>query len=192
MNRYDTNTYTEYIPIPIPNIYTNTNSATMVKRHRRSGGTSSPSLSATDSSSSRSGTTTTTSTTTIHHRLESKRTRSTKHLFSNQLQQLHGMDIDDEDLNILLEFAKTTNRHYVVSLKIGLNRMLPMLLLLQIRIPQITIVIMIANQKSLVQHVQQLLMKKTRRYYVSLKMTRHYVTIVLPWVMLTKKMMLES
>ena len=73
----------------------------MVKRNRRSGRTSSPSASATGSSSSRSdaATITTTTTTTIHHRLESMRICSTKHISSNQLQQLHGMDINDEDLD---------------------------------------------------------------------------------------------
>ena len=76
----------------------------MVKRNRRSGRTSSPSSSATGSSSSRSDaatitTITTTTTTTIHHRLESMRICSTKHISSNQLQQLHGMDINDEDLD---------------------------------------------------------------------------------------------
>ena len=74
----------------------------MVKRNRRSGRTSSPSSSATGSSSSRSDAatiTTTTTTTTIHHRLESMRICSTKHISSNQLQQLHGMDINDEDLD---------------------------------------------------------------------------------------------
>ena len=74
----------------------------MVKRSRRSGRTSSPSSSATGSSSSRSDAaaiTTTTTTTTIHHRLESMRICSTNHISSNQLQQLHGMDINDEDLD---------------------------------------------------------------------------------------------
>ena len=72
----------------------------MVKRNRRSGRTSSPSSSATGSSSSRSDTATiTTTTTTIHHRLESMRICSTKHISSNQLQQLHGMYINDEDLD---------------------------------------------------------------------------------------------
>ena len=73
----------------------------MVKRNRRSGRTSSPSSSATGSSSSRSDAATiiTTTTTTIHHRLESMRICSTKHISSNQLQQLHGMDINDEDLD---------------------------------------------------------------------------------------------
>ena len=78
----------------------------MVKRNRRSGRTSSPSSSATGSSSSRSDAatttttrTTTTTTTTIHHRLESMRICSTKHISSNQLQQLHGMYINDEDLD---------------------------------------------------------------------------------------------
>ena len=73
----------------------------MVRRNRRSGRTSSPSSSATGSSSSRSdaATITTTTTTTIHHRLESMRICSTKHISSNQLQQLHGMDINDEDLD---------------------------------------------------------------------------------------------
>ena len=75
----------------------------MVKRNRRSGRTSSPSSSAAGSSSSRSDaaaiTTTTTTTTTIHHRLESMRICSTKHISSNQLQQLHGMYINDEDLD---------------------------------------------------------------------------------------------
>ena len=77
----------------------------MVKRNRRSGRTSSPSSSAAGSSSSRSDaatittTRTTTTTTTIHHRLESMRICSTKHISSNQLQQLHGMYINDEDLD---------------------------------------------------------------------------------------------
>ena len=77
----------------------------MVKRNRRSGRTSSPSSSAAGSSSSRSDaatittTRTTTTTTTIHHRLESMRICSTKHISSNQLQQLHGMYMNDEDLD---------------------------------------------------------------------------------------------
>ena len=74
----------------------------MVKRNRRSGRTSSPSSSATGSSSSRSDAATiitTTTTTTIHHRLESMRICSTKHISSNQWQQLHGMYINDEDLD---------------------------------------------------------------------------------------------